>query len=86
MATFEENRSQETERIEQLGKEVVQKLQGLAKAVTRVAHGLPDKDTLGAIQESLSLNETELDRSKQTIESLASQQAQLQMSLDKVKV
>lgn len=53
--------------------------------MTRVAHGLPDKDTLSAIQESLSINETDLDRSKQTIESLSTQQAQLQMNLDKVR-
>lgn len=85
LATFEENRAQESERIEQLEKEVVQKLQSLSKAVTRVAHGLPDRDTLSAIQESLSMNETELDRSKQTIESLATQQAQLQANLEKVK-
>lgn len=39
---------------------------------------------MSAIQESLSMNEKEIDRSKQTIESLSTQQAQLQVNLEKV--
>lgn len=53
--------------------------------MTQAAHGLPDRDTVTAIQQSLSLNQTDLDRSKQTVESLSTQQAQLQLNLDKVR-
>lgn len=83
LASFDENKTQELERISGLEKQVQNMTEEMSRSLEQAGH-LPTMQGFSTMKDDLAFKEGEMEKSKNTLEGITKEHSQLQMNLEKV--